>query len=206
MSGEDSPIILPDNIQQLRKEKKSSGGRPKSLVWGTYIKQGKSVSEGHYEATCLYCNTFWHKGSPQILEAHLTNSCLKAPLEVKQIFLNWLAAKAEIFVSNQQNKKWKLDGGTEQSKITDFHESSKLSPERSHEIDWACVKSFVLCGIPWHAIENPFFVEFLKTLRPGYIPPSKEKLSGELFDHEVAVVNSQIIRELKNSTNLTLCK
>ena len=68
------------------------------------------------------------------------------------------------------------------------------------------MKSFVICGIPWHAIENPFFVEFLKTLRPEYIPPSKEKLSGELFDHEVAVVNSQIIRELKNSTNLTLCK
>ena len=205
MSGEDfslqEVIVLSDNVQ--REKKNSSGGRPKSIVWGTYIKQGKKVSEGHYEGTCLYCNTFWHKGSPQVLEAHLANNCLKAPLEIKQLFLTRVA---ENFVSNPRNKRQKLNNGTEQSKITDFHESSKLSPERSHEIDRACVKSFVICGIPWHAIENPFFVEFLKTLRPGYIPPSKEKLSGELFDQEVAVVNGQIIRELKNATNLTLCK
>jgi len=205
MSGEDfslqEVIVLSDNVQ--REKKNSSGGRPKSIVWGTYIKQGKKVSEGHYEGTCLYCNTFWHKGSPQVLEAHLANNCLKAPLEIKQLFLTRVA---ENFVSNPRNKRQKLNNGTEQSKITDFHESSKLSPERSHEIDRACVKSFVICGIPWHAIENPFFVEFLKTLRPGYIPPSKEKLSGELFDQEVAVVNGQIIRELKNTTNLTLCK
>lgn len=210
MSGEDfSPqevIIISDNIQQLQREKKNLGGRPKSIVWGTYIKQGKKVSEGHYEATCLYCNTFWHKGSPQVLEAHLANNCLKVPLEIKQLFLNRVAEKAENFVSNPQNKRRRPNNGTEQSKITDFHESSKLSPERSHEIDRACVKSFVVCGIPWHAIENPYFVEFLKTLRPGYIPPSKEKLSGELFNQEVAVVNSQIIRELNNTENLTLCK
>ena len=90
MSGENSQASLqvsPDNIQQQQREKKSSGGRPKSFVWGTYIQQGKKVSEGHYEATCLYCNTFWHKGSPQILEAHLANSCLKVPLDIKQLFL-----------------------------------------------------------------------------------------------------------------------
>ena len=200
MSGEDSQtplLISPDNIQQI--EKKSSGGRPKSLVWENHIKRGKKISEGHYEATCLYCNTFWHKGSPQILEAHLANNCLKAPLEIRQIFLSWLA-------SNQQNKKRKFDGGTGQTKITDYHESSKLSPERIHEIDRSCVKAFVICGVPWHAIENPFFVEFLKTLRPGYTPPSKEKLSGELLNQEVAIVNSQILKELNNSTNLTLCK
>jgi hypothetical protein len=153
-------IILPNNIQP---PKKSSGaGRPKSIVWETYIKQGKKVSEGHYEATCLFCNTFWHKGSPQILEAHLANNCLKVPLETKQLFLNRLITKAEGSVNKKPNKKQKLNGEAEQSKITDFHESSKLSPERNHEIDRACVKAFIICGIPWHAIENPFFVELLK--------------------------------------------
>src|SRR2546430_12358852 len=111
MSGGDSPQILPDNIQQLQK---ISGGRPKSLVWCTYIKQGKKVSEGHYEATCLYCNTFWHKGSPQVLEAHLANNCLKVPLEIKQLFLNRVAEKAENFVSNPQNKRRRPNNGTEQ--------------------------------------------------------------------------------------------
>ncbi|CAG8723625.1 5049_t:CDS:2, partial [Rhizophagus irregularis] len=132
-----------DDLLQCEENKKSKnlGGRPKSLVWGTYAKQGKQVSDGHYEATCLYCNTFWHKGSPQNLEAHFANDCLKVPIEVKQLFLNRLAAKAE----NPSNKRRKFNnnGRTEQSqtRITDFHESSKLSPEKSHEIDRACLQT-----------------------------------------------------------------
>jgi len=63
------------------------------------------------------------------------------------------AAKAE----TPSNKKRKINNGkTEQLKITDFHESSTLSPEKNHEIDRACVRAFVICGIPWHIIENPF--------------------------------------------------
>ena len=130
-------------------------------------------------------------------------------MEVKQFFLNRLAEKAEVITNNQQtsNKKRKIDNeNAEQSRITDFHESSKLSQERIHEINRACVKAFVICGIPWHVIENPFFIEYLKTLCPGYTPPSKETLSGQLLTQETAIVNNKIIKVLKNSTNLTLCK
>jgi hypothetical protein len=189
---------------------KNLGGKPKSIIWNTYVRQGKEVSKGHYEATCLYCNTFWHKGSPQSIEAHFANECLKVPIEVKRLFLNRLASKAENTTNNSQqksNRKRKFnDILDDQSKITDFHESSKLSQERIHEINRACIKAFAICGIPWHIIENPFFIEFLKTLRPGYTPPSKEILSNHLLAQETAVVNRQIIQELENSTNLTLCK
>ena len=44
--------------------KKNVGGRPKSIVWETHAKQGKKISQGHYEATCIYCDFFWRKGSP----------------------------------------------------------------------------------------------------------------------------------------------
>lgn len=195
---------------EFEAESQSFGGRPKSFIWGTHAIQGKRVSVGHYEATCRYCNTFWHKGSPQVLEGHFANDCLKVPIEIKQFFLNRLAAKAEAFADNQRisYKKQKFNENFEQSqmKITDFHESSKLSQERYHEITRACVKAFVICGIPWHVIENPFFIELLKTLRPGYMPPSRDILSGELFAQETAIANKQIIKELKNSTDLTLCK
>ena len=50
------------------------------------------------------------------------------------------------------------------------------------------------------------FIELLKTLRSGYTPPSCETLSNQLFAQEMAVANKEILKELKNSTNLTLCK
>jgi hypothetical protein len=192
-----------------KRKRKNVGGRPKSLVWETHAVQGAKVSEGHYEATCVYCDFFWRKGSPQDLEAHFANDCSEVPAETRQFFLNRLAAKAERNVTNLEQKttkKRKLNNGqTTQTKIPEFHESSKLSDDRIHEINRACVKAFVVCGIAWHVIENPFFIEFLKTLRPGYVPPSKEVLSGKLLSQETAVVNTRVTDVLKNTTNLTIC-
>ena len=205
-----SPTLTP--ITPAPKKKKK-GGQPKSLVWETHSIQGRKVSEGHYEATCLYCNRFWNKGSPQDLEAHFANKCSKAPDNTKNFFLNRLAARAEGDITNLKQvttKKQKLNNGTStqaiQTKISEFNENTKLSEDRAHEIDHAYVKAFVVCGIPWHVIENPFFIELLKTLRPGYTPPSKEVLSGKLLSQETAVINQRVIKELKNSENLTMCK
>ena len=51
-------------------------------------------------------------------------------------------------------------------------------------------------------IENPFFVELLKTLRPAYEPPSRDILSGCLLAQETAFVNQAVIKELKNPKKL----
>ncbi|CAB4400018.1 unnamed protein product [Rhizophagus irregularis] len=55
-----SPNATP--ITPTKKKSKNSGGHPKSLVWGDHTIQGRKVSEGHYEATCVYCDLFWKKG------------------------------------------------------------------------------------------------------------------------------------------------
>jgi hypothetical protein len=142
----DTTPIIPE-----KKKRNNGGGRPKSLVWGDHAIQGRKVLEGHYEATCVYCDCFWKKGSPQDLEAHFANDCSKVPADTRQFFLHHLAAKAKGNITNLSTKKRKLNDGSTQKKITEFH-----------EIDCACVKAFVVCGIAWHVIENPFFVEFLR--------------------------------------------
>ncbi len=144
----------------------------------------------------------WNKGSSQELEIHLANDCPSIPPEFREIFLNIVINKAE----NPKPKKRKIDVQKNQTKISDFHENINLSQERVKEINWALVKAFVICGIPWHTIKNPFFIEFLKTLRPAYELLSREALSGILLSQETAVVNLHIIKHLKNQSNLTLGK
>jgi len=107
-------------------------------------------------------------------------------------------------VNESTTKKRKYSNQSIQTKIADYVESTKLTPERIKDINWALVKAFVVCGIPFHIIENPFFVELLKTLRPAYEPPSRDILSGCLLAQETAFVNQEVIKELKNSKNLTL--
>ncbi|CAG8553809.1 16705_t:CDS:2 [Rhizophagus irregularis] len=126
---------------------------------------------------------------PQDLEAHFSNECSEIPANTRQFFLNCLAAKAEgnITINLEQitAKKRKLNNNTGiQTKISDFHESITFTELKIHEIDRACVKAFAVSSIAWHIIENPLFIKFLKTLRPGYTPPSKEYfplvMDGEL--------------------------
>ncbi|PKK79757.1 hypothetical protein RhiirC2_842359 [Rhizophagus irregularis] len=140
--------------------------------------QGAKISEGRYETTCAYCNYFWKEGSHKDLEAHCANECSEIPANTRQFFLNCLAAKAEGNITINLEH-------LEQLKI--------------HEIDRACVKAFAVCGIAWHVIENPFFIKFLKTLRPGYTPPSKEVLSGKLLSQESAAYHSQLNKKKKVS-------
>ena len=73
-------------------------------------------------------------------------------------------------------------------------------------INQAAIWAFTCAGIPFQVIENPFFIELLQILRSGYMLPSRDNLLGKLFAQEMAVANQQIIKELKNSTYLILCK
>ena len=54
------------------------------------------------------------------------------------------------------------------------------------------VKAFTVCGIPWHVIENPFFVEALKEMNPSYKLPSRELFSGRIFEAQLAKVNDKV--------------
>lgn len=48
---------------------------PTKIIYiGTYAIQGKRVSGGHYEATCCYCNMFWHKGDIKLNKSVLVTS------------------------------------------------------------------------------------------------------------------------------------
>jgi len=46
-----------------------------------------------------------------------------------------------------------------------------------------------MCNILFSVIENPYFVDLIKTLQPGYDPLSRQVLSGTLLQAEVARVN-----------------
>src|SRR2546421_12056639 len=182
-----SPVQVSSSSTQVSSSSASNekkGGRPKSIIWEMYIQQGRKISQGHYNATCKFCNKKWHKGSPEECESHLANFCQKVPSDIRDLFLNRLAMRA-IEKNSQEppraKRKLRDHSAKFQTRVNDYVESTKLTEERINEINRTLVKAFVICGIPWKTIESPFFIELLKTLRPGYNPPSKETLSGRLL-------------------------
>ncbi|CAG8542037.1 8219_t:CDS:1, partial [Scutellospora calospora] len=75
--------------------------------------------------------------SPQDFEEHLANNCSNISNEIKQKYLSKLLERSRNFRSKKNI----------QTKISDFHKSSKLISERINEINKTCVKVFVIYRI-----------------------------------------------------------
>ncbi|CAG8801385.1 17474_t:CDS:2, partial [Gigaspora rosea] len=57
--------------------------------------------------------------------------------------------------------------------------------------------AFAICGISWHIIENPFFIEALKETNLSYKPPTRQYLSGHLLEQQLAIINQKTRAELR---------
>lgn len=191
-----------DNNSTIIISSKKSG-RPKNKVW-EHFTAGPKVADGHFSATCNWCDAKWARAERITMESHLASHCNKAPPYIIREYIHRLAAEdPDLFV----NKKRKTTSATGHQSITDYLDSIKDLPEgRISRINRTLIKAFICCGIAFHIIENPFFVDFLNELNPAYKPPTREYLSNRLMEEELAKVNYKVDEELKNSSNLTLGK
>ncbi|EXX62414.1 hypothetical protein RirG_161960 [Rhizophagus irregularis DAOM 197198w] len=88
--------------------------------------------------------------------------------------------------------------------MTDYHDSTKIPDARVTRINCALAKFFVACSISFWIVEHPFFVNFVKELNSAYELPTREFLSDQLLERELALVNSTVATVIENGANLTL--
>jgi len=177
-------------------QKKNKGGRPLNGIWED-INKGTSVGSGKFTASCKYCDTQWKRGEVPKLEEHLSNHCQSAPAAVVRKYMTNIMERQD-----KPNKKRKLERG--QQSMDDYHDSTELCENRITRINRALVKFFIACGISFRVVEHPFFINLTKELNAGYDPPTREHLSGQMLERELAQVNSKIKSEIEKETHLTL--
>ncbi|EXX63807.1 hypothetical protein RirG_148840 [Rhizophagus irregularis DAOM 197198w] len=160
-------------------QQKKKGGRPQSEVWRHYEKKPLK-SAGHFSAKCNYCRTYWPRDHPNELEDHLANNCRKVPELVHSFYLGVVSAqnfgREDTFSSPENSKKRKTQ--VDQRELTHWFKSTNINSQKKASITRALVHTFICCGILFSIIENPFFIEFLHEMRPGYEPPTSELLSS----------------------------
>ena len=176
---------------------KNKGGRPPSSIWDN-ITKGQHVGSGKYHATCKYCNSSWARGDVSKLEEHLANHCSEAPAPIVRKYLAKVLERED-----KANKKRKLVDNN-QLTMTDYHDSTNIPNSRVTRINHALAKFFVACGISFRVVEHPFFVNFVKELNFAYELPTREFLSNQLLERELAAVNSSVTSVIENGANLTL--
>lgn len=79
----------------------------------------------------------------------------------------------------------------------------KTSAAKKEELDLQVARFFYSCNIPFLAAERQAFLNLIKILRPGYIPPTRKQLSGALLDQIYEEVTDKAKADL-HGKNVTL--
>ena len=187
----------------LSKRSKQNVGPKKDEIWEYYV-QGKSMGNRRYETTCHHCGTSWARGKPSAMKVHLANECAQCPEDISQYWHNKLANQIINYIRDP--KKTAQEPKKQRSITQHFGSDKPLPPETTRRLDRSLLKAWVIAGIPWVVIDNPFIKNLFKDLNPGYVPPSRTTLSGRLLDQEIARINQRVDQELENVDHLTLCK
>ena len=122
------------------------------------------------------------RGRPNQLEVHLVKDCTAVALDIKnnyqEIIVQKQIIKEKSFKIEQVNKRQKLS-------ITDYwnDENKVLSENLKNNIDHSITIAFVMCGLPFSIIENPWFVDALKSLWLNYNSPTREYLVSWLYNY-----------------------
>ncbi len=140
-------------------------------------------------------------GQPKEMIAHIALTCPKAPYNIKTIFLEKVKKNGKLGYEDN-NKNAKLDSN--QPKITGMFESTRIEQNKVEMANRAIVRFFACCGIPFHVVENPFFVDLLRILCPGYYPPGRNTLSGNMLNAEISHITTEINLKINGEKYLTL--
>ncbi len=192
-------VVMSDEVIELEQKKK--GGRPRAIIWN-FFTEGPDQGDGHRSATCSACSTSWLRGKASTLERHILIDCNKVNPEIKEAVRYIVEAREK----SPENVTGKKRNSNEQKNLEDFFETQSLSQEKKANIEISLIKLFVCCGLSWRLIEHPFFIDFVKQLRPSYDSPNRKTLSGSLLDDEILRVNTKVYRLLEKESNLTLGK
>jgi hypothetical protein len=183
-SNSDDPFVSPNSNPEEIIVAKRGGGRPKNIVWN-YFEHNALKHPGHFDAKCKFCGTYWKNGIVKNLQVHLASKCENVDIEIKNKFMHYVATRGGVVDENMEI-------------------GEELSEERVALIDRSILKAFVMCGIPFRIIENPYFINVLKNLQPDYNSPSRERLTTDLLSEESVRTEIKINNYIEKEKNLTL--
>ena len=183
-------------------------GRNFSDIWDSHMIKGEQRSRGHYSAICNYCKNSWKDGRSRILREHLANHCKRCPKEVSSYYAKIVGKKkAEEDESEEDEEEIDLSNKKQkQTSISHYYKYQKLEEGRADEIDKSITKAFIMANIPFNVIENPWFIDLIRTLEPRYNISSRQILGGSLLEAELSRVGMRINRELERETDFTIGK
>lgn len=190
---------------------KSEGcGRKQSVEW-TMVNQ----TNNKYQVTCKFCKNIISAKIERI-RAHMSKC--KNSIAHSSPVSNIDEDEPSLSVGTSQKRKQTvedsiLDGTNSDSLNVEIPQSSKPKRQRSmgeyavktsdHQkkiLDQKISEFFYANNIAFNIADSAAFKEMVSVLRPGYVPPNRQKLAGPLLDEANVSVDLLMEDKLKNAT------
>lgn len=173
----------------------NKGGRPTDAIWEHFLKVDNKDKPGSKYAKCKHCGNV-QLGKVERLKKHIL-SCQSLKKKNANEINNSEIVDSNLFntivndceASNESvmpSKRIRY----ESQLCLDSH-IVKTSKGTAESLDLLVAKFFYATNIAFTAVEHQTFKELISTLRPGYSPPSRKALAGELLDKVSAEVLSR---------------
>lgn len=174
--------------------KNTLGGRHKDAVWSCFE---SCVVNNINKQKCIACGTLVSAKAPR-LKQHF-QKCNKFQKDEASSLINEDQLDNDL---EESNKRQRTD--TESPSCSSVLKQPSMSnyivkttTAHKEEIDKAMAKFFYACNIPFRVSENRHFKDFIQVLRPGYEPPNRKQLSGDLLNR----INDDIMNKVQTELN-----
>lgn len=159
-------------------------GRPQNEIWSHYTKLegGRETADKRHWVRCNYCAREF-KSRVEDAQKHIARDCKRAPDDVKLSQLATLAEKVPASEKDHvpEGKRPKANTSMRQKQIGYHVDTATVLPQQKKIYDHKLLMLFVMRNIPFMVASDPYFLDFVRALRPNYAP------AGESFNLQSAV-------------------
>lgn len=179
----------------------NKGGRPRDPIWEHFA---ELECDGKVEAKCKKCG---HKQSVKVnrMKDHFKR-CSRSEASDSKADDGVLSLEAGSSTQQQsehvsvKSESAEPDGGEGKKRklqvgIGQF--VCKTSSETKTQLDHAISRFFYGYNIPFAVAEHELFKNMIAALRPGYQPPSRKALAGDLLDNVSTELQTEMQTELQ---------
>ncbi|GAQ83561.1 hypothetical protein KFL_001530040 [Klebsormidium nitens] len=184
-------------------------GRPQNEIWSHYTKLqgGRETADKRHWVKCTYCATEF-KSRVEDAVKHIARACKSAPDDVKLNQLAILAAKVPAsekdYVLEGKRPKADAPASLKQKQISYHVDTASVLPQQKKIYDHKLLMLFVMRNIPFMVASDPYFLDFVRALRPNYAPAGDYTLRHSTLLEEAARVELAVRKKVESQGHVTL--
>lgn len=190
-ASDDDFFVPPTSIEQILKNrvKRHGGGRIKDKIWEQYMELANFPGTW----ACKWCEWTVKKPKMERLKKHFEMKCgRKLSNKTKNIPLSTKSNAAVVFSSPRQPIQ---NIGKTQTKIKSFFGSTSIQEQT--DLHRKLMKFICSSNIPFRIVENPYFLEFVKSLRPSYNTPTQKQVGSTLLDELYDETSLHVVKKIQ---------